>query len=212
VAFIYAFRWVGCHCNNWPSWLRLSLYILFAVLAWYAMLLSGIHATIAGVALGLVLREREGHKAAHALQPLTNAVILPLFAFASALVVIPQVSPADLSPAFWAITIALPAGKLVGIVIAGSAVAWVVSRRSKRDSREARQTLVTGWDLVAVAGVSGIGFTVSLLMTELAFAGDATLRDQGVLAVLCGSAIAIVVGGSLISIRARAHRQRNHLS
>lgn len=205
-AFVYAFYWVGCRCNNWPSWIRLALYLVIAGLAWYATLLSGVHPTIAGVALGLVLREREGHAASHALQPLTNAVILPLFAFASALVVIPQVSPAELSPAFWAITIALPVGKLVGIVAAGSAVAWVVTRRSKRASRKARQTLVTGWDLVAVAGVSGIGFTVSLLMTELAFAGDTALRDQGVLAVLCGSAIAIVAGSILIAARARHYR------
>lgn len=205
-AFVYAFRWVGCHCNNWPSWLRLTLYIVFGVLAWYATVLSGIHATIAGVALGLVLRDSQGAKAAHALQPLNNAVILPLFALVSALVVIPQVPLAELSPAFWGITIALPLGKLVGITVAGSLVAWFISRRSGAGVREAKQTLVAGWDLVTIAAVSGIGFTVSLLMTELAFANDAALRDQGVLAVLSGSAIAIVLGIVLVTLRARHYR------
>jgi NhaA family Na+:H+ antiporter len=208
---IYAFRYIGC--RNWGTgkagaWIQGALFIVLAVLAWYFTVLSGVHATIAGVALGLVLNPRIAERAAHALQPVTNAVILPLFAFASALVVIPAVSPAELSPAFWGISIALPVGKIVGITLAGSIVAVVIRRHGRtREGMEASTTAVSGWDLVTVAAVAGIGFTVSLLMTELAFAGDAIVRDQGVLAVLLGSAASIVLGGGLVIWRARGYRK-----
>ena len=145
-------------------------------------------------------------KAAHALTPVNNAVILPLFAFVSALVIIPEVPLTELSPAFWGITIALPFGKLVGITLAGTLVAWFITRKAGKNARQARQTLVTGWDLITVAAVSGIGFTVSLLMTELAFANDEALRDEGVLAVLSGSAIAILLGTVFVVLRARHYR------
>jgi NhaA family Na+:H+ antiporter len=173
-----------------------------ALLAWYFTLLSGVHATIAGVALGLVLNPRLAQKAAHRLQPITNAVILPLFAFTAALVVIPDVSPADLSPAFWGIAIALPVGKIVGIMLAGSIVAWFVK------SGEEAETMVKGLDLLTVAAVAGIGFTVSLLMNELAFENDQLIRDEGVLGVLAGSAVSIVIGGALVMLRARHYRKQ----
>jgi len=211
VVAVYAFRYVGCRSFGTATsaaWIQGTLFVLLAILAWYFTVLSGVHATIAGVALGLVLNPRIAERAAHALQPVTNAVILPLFAFASALVVIPAVSPAELSPAFWGIAIALPVGKIVGITLAGTIVALIIRRRGRtRDGIAASATVVAGWDLVTVAAVAGIGFTVSLLMAELAFAGDALLRDQGVLAVLVGSAASIVLGGWLVIWRARGYRK-----
>ena len=211
VLAVYAFRYIGC--RNWgagraSTWIQGALFVVLALLAWYFTVLSGVHATIAGVALGLVLNPRIAERAVHALQPVNNAVILPLFAFASALVVIPAVSPAELSPAFFGIAIALPVGKLVGITVAGSIAALVIKRRGRtREGIEASSTVVAGWDLITVAAVAGIGFTVSLLMTELAFAGDAVVRDQGVLAVLLGSAASIVLGGGLVIWRARGYRK-----
>ena len=201
VVAVYLFRFLGCQgrINN-PA-VRTTLLIVVALFAWYFTFISGVHATIAGVALGLVLNPRLAAQAAHALQPVTNAVILPLFAFASALVLIPAVSPAELSPAFWGIAVGLPVGKIIGIMIAGSIVALIAKRG------EATETLIRGWDLLTVAAVAGIGFTVSLLMNELAFAGNDAIRDEGVLAVLVGSAVAILVGGSLVSWRSRHYRK-----
>lgn len=199
---VYFFRFLGCQgrINN-PA-VRTTLLIVVALFAWYFTVLSGVHATIAGVALGLVLNPRLAAQAAHALQPVTNAVILPLFAFVSALVLIPAASPTELSPAFWGIAIALPVGKIIGIMIAGSIVALIATRG------EATETLIRGWDLLTVSAVAGIGFTVSLLMNELAFTGNDAIRDEGVLAVLVGSAIAILIGGSLVSWRSRHYRKR----
>ncbi len=201
VVAVYLFRFIGCQGRIKNARLRTILLVVVALFAWYFTFLSGVHATIAGVALGLVLNPKLASKAAHALQPVTNAAILPLFAFASALVVIPAVSPAELSPAFWGIAIGLPVGKIIGIMIAGSIVALIAKRG------EATETLIRGWDLLTVSAVAGIGFTVSLLMNELAFAGNDAIRDEGVLAVLVGSAIAIVVGGSLVSWRSRHYRK-----
>ncbi|AWR21931.1 Na(+)/H(+) antiporter NhaA [Aurantimicrobium photophilum] len=203
VVAVYLFRFIGCEGRISNPRLRTILLVVVALFAWYFTFLSGVHATIAGVALGLVLNPKLASKAAHALQPVTNAAILPLFAFASALVVIPAVSPAELSPAFWGVAVGLPVGKIIGIMIAGSIVALIAKRG------EATETLIRGWDLLTVAAVAGIGFTVSLLMNELAFAGNDAIRDEGVLAVLVGSAIAIVIGGALVSWRSHHYRKQH---
>ena len=201
VIAVYLFRFISCQ-GRMNTQLQETLLVFVALFAWYFTYLSGVHATIAGVALGLVLQPRLAGKAAHALQPATNAVILPLFAFVSALVVIPDLAPSELSPAFWGIAVGLPLGKIVGITIAGSIVAAIIHRG------EATETIVKGWDVVTVSAVAGIGFTVSLLMNELAFADNALIRDEGVLGVLIGSAISIVIGGSLVIWRSRHYRKQ----
>lgn len=187
-----------CLVSNarWHKGVQYPLLIVLAVATWYLTAISGVHPTIAGVALGLVIRPRLGEKVAHRLLPLNNAVILPLFAFVAALVVLPDLSQMPLTTTFWGITLALPAGKIAGVMIGGTIIA-LTGRKG---------TGVRGWDLLTVAAVAGIGFTVSLLMNELAFADNATLRDQGVLAVLCGSGLSIVMGGVLVAWRARRAR------
>lgn len=205
---VYLFRFIGCRAKL-PNTIRVVLYILIGIAAWYFTLISGVHATIAGVALGLVMNPSHAKTAAHALEPTNNAVILPLFALISAMVLIPAVGISELSSAFWGITIALPVGKIIGIFVAGSLVAWFIHRKARaKTERQALATLITGWDLLTVAAVGGIGFTVSLLMNELAFTGNVAIANESVLAVLTGSAIAVVLGGSLVMWRARFYRNR----
>jgi NhaA family Na+:H+ antiporter len=196
---VFLFRYLGCNARM-PEKLRVVLLIVVALLAWYFTLLSGVHATIAGVALGLVLQPKRAEAAVHALQPFTNAVVLPLFAFASALVIIPAIPLSELSPAFWGIAVSLPVGKILGIMLFGTIVAMFARG-------DARKTLVKGMDLLTVAAVAGIGFTVSLLMNELAFESMPLIQDEGVLGVLVGSAISIVVGGTLVRMRAKRARR-----
>ncbi|WP_348788295.1 Na+/H+ antiporter NhaA [Leifsonia sp. NPDC080035] len=174
------------------------LMVLLALLAWWLVLDSGVHATIAGVALGLVMARRPAGRVVHVLEPWSNGLILPLFAFSAALVVIPGVSPAELRPSFWGIVVALPVGKLIGITLGG----WLGS--FTRGPARARIPL-TG--LITIGALGGIGFTVSLLMNELAFSGDALARSEGTLAVLLGSAVAIVVSAVLVSLLARRYRR-----
>lgn len=183
-----------------PQWPIIVVLVVLAVLAWYFTYRSGVHATIAGVALGLVMSRRPGGRAAHALEPWSNGVILPLFAFSAAMVVVPQVSPSDLDPAFWGILVGLPVGKLVGIVAAGLLGALIARRRSG--------TPLTFADLAVVGALGGIGFTVSLLMNELAFAGLPEVSDEGTLAVLLGSGVAIVLSGVVVTLRSRHYKRR----
>ncbi|MGH1549061.1 Na+/H+ antiporter NhaA [Leifsonia poae] len=181
---------------RWPLGV---LMVLLALLSWWLVYDSGVHATIAGVALGLVMSRAPAGRVAHALEPWNNGLILPLFAFSAALVVIPNVPPSELSPAFWAILIALPVGKLIGITLGG----WLGSFTRKGPDRGR----ISLFGMVTVSALGGIGFTVSLLMNELAFARSEDVRAEGTLAVLLGSGVAIVLSGILVSALARRNRR-----
>ena len=170
---------------------------LLAIVAWWLVHESGVHPTIAGVAVGLAITVRQGGAIAHRLHPWSNTVILPLFAFSAALVVLPQ--PGTTGPVLTALAIALPVGKTVGITV-GAVIAAAISRRHIEHP-------VLGWDLVALAVIGGIGFTVSLLMNQLAFEAMPAERDQGVLGVLIGSTSSLVLGAILVSWRARVYRR-----
>lgn len=136
----------------------------------------------------------------HALEPWVNGLVLPLFAFSAALVVIPQVSPSQLEPAFWGVAVALPIGKVIGIAAFG----WVALRVGRSKSSAPPLPFA---DLLAAGALGGIGFTVSLLLAELAFAGDGMLRDEAILGVLTGSMVSLVLASVMVSLRARHYRR-----
>lgn len=172
--------------------------VVLGVAAWILIYLSGIHPTIAGVALGLAMADASAAKTRHAIEPWSNTVILPTFALVAALVPIPTASVSALSPAFWAVIVALPIGKLVGIT-----TGVLISMRLAGDRGAQRMPL---GDVIAVAGLGGIGFTVSLLMNELAFANQKDVANEVTLAVLIASAAAAVIGGVLTALRSRHYR------
>ena len=174
--------------------------VVIAVLTWGFVYESGVHATIAGVALGLAMYQHPALRTRHALEPWVNGLILPVFAFSAALVAIPAVSPSELQPAFWGVLVALPVGKIIGISLFG----WL-SLRIGRDRATAPPLAFA--DLLAAGALGGIGFTVSLLLSELAFADDRLLRDEAVLGVLAGSVLSLVLAAVLVSARARHHRR-----
>ncbi|WP_159573643.1 Na+/H+ antiporter NhaA [Curtobacterium sp. 18060] len=178
--------------------------VVVGLLTWWLVYHSGVHATIAGVALGLVLPRRPGHTLHENVEPWSNAIVLPVFAFVSAAVVIPAVGISELSPTFWAVVIALPVGKVIGITLFG-VVATRLFRSPGRSS-------LSFFSIITVGVLGGIGFTVSLLMNELAFARSEEILDEGVLAVLVGSGIAIVASAVVVTLRARAYRGRRELS
>lgn len=180
------------------GWIIAALVVL-AALTWAFILLSGVHATIAGVLLGLAMAQTPALVVRHAIEPWVNAIILPLFAFTAALVQIPAAGN-GLSPVFWGILVALPVGKLVGITVGG----WLGQRLLGGAPDHPR--LAAG-DLVAVGALGGIGFTVSLLLADLAFESDPAINDEAILGVLTGSLVAAVVAAVLVSLRARHHRR-----
>jgi len=198
VPVVLVFGWLGYRARR--SALVMAAMIVLGLATWVLVHLSGVHSTIAGVALGLILAPGVASPVRHALEPVSNAMILPVFAFTAALVAIPAVGADGLSPLFWGIAIALPVGKLVGIT--GGAL--IASRLVP--AAERRSALPIG-DVLVVAGLGGIGFTVSLLMNELAFRQDAAVAAEGTLAVLAGSTVAALIGGTLTALRARASRR-----
>ena len=189
-----------------PQWPIITLLIVLGVLTWYFTYLSGVHATISGVILGLVMARRPAGRAHHLLEPASNAIVLPLFAGFAAMVTIPAVSVSQISPAFWGILIALPVGKLLGITLFGWAGTSIARRGLNRRAPGTKPGLAFA-DIVVVACLGGIGFTVSLLMAELAFAGNTRVIDEGVLAVLIGSGLSMVVSGVVVSSRAQHYRR-----
>lgn len=180
--------------GSWP--LRIAL-LAVALITWWLVAMSGIHATIAGVLLGLVLSPAPAESARERLEPFTNGIVLPLFAFTSASVIIPQVPLSELSPVFWAIVIALPVGKLFGVTIAG-----LVGQAALRVPKPDRMKLS---ELIGIALLAGIGFTVALLMNELAHRSAEDLIVEGTLGVLAGSLISAVLGAVYIALLSRRY-------
>ncbi len=178
----------------------IPLLIVLGLASWVLVLLSGVHPTVAGVALGLIMAPHPAGRTRHVLTPWSNAVILPLFAFTASLVLIPDVRESGLSPVFFAIALALPVGKILGIGVGGV----LGSRLVPKTERKAALPL---GDLAVVATLGGIGFTVSLLMNELAYDGLPEIAAEGTLGVIVGSAIAAVIGITVTAIRARQHRR-----
>jgi NhaA family Na+:H+ antiporter len=165
---------------------------------WYLVFQSGVHATIAGVLLGLLIPAKKTHQLVSKLQPWTNTLVLPLFAFFSVAITLPSFS-SQTSMVFLGVLIALPFGKLIGI----TAFAAIANRMADPKSRLPLETL----DFLAIAALSGVGFTVSLLMTKLAFEDHPQLLAEGTLAVLLGSVISMTLGAWLAQLRGRHYRK-----
>ncbi|MBK5305519.1 MAG: Na+/H+ antiporter NhaA [Frankiaceae bacterium] len=182
------------------------LYVPLAIAAWLCVHDSGVHATVAGVAFGLLTRVRpddgEEHGPAerleHRLQPWSAGLVVPVFAFTAAGVsVSTDAFGAALDDrAAVAVLVALLLGKFLGVLGAS----WLAVRTGL-----ARLPERVGWvDLAGVAALAGTGFTVSLLLARLAFPEPE--RGAAVtLAVLVASVVASVVGAVILRIRRHAH-------
>ena len=211
-------RWVGVR--------QLLPYAVVGVGVWLAVHEGGVHATIAGVVLGLLAPTRPFRRpdmidtdkladvstveTAHEtvvlaresvsvvewleylLHPWTSYVIVPVFALANAGVVLNReaIDAAVSSPITHGIVAGLVVGKLVGI----STFAWLATRlrvASLPDGTRFRQ-------VVAIAALGGIGFTVSLFVSELAFGSTGRLSSEATIGILVASLLAAAFGGGLL--------------
>ncbi|MGW2107911.1 Na+/H+ antiporter NhaA [Streptomyces sp. NPDC001948] len=184
------------------------IYVPLALVIWGLMYNSGVHATIAGVAMGLMLRctrrdgetHSPGEHIEHLIRPLSAGLAVPLFALFSAGVSLSGDALADVftRPETLGVVLGLVVGKTVGI-FGGT---WLATRFTKAELNKE-----LAWaDVFAVASLAGIGFTVSLLIGELAFAGDEGTINEIKAAVLIGSLTAAVFSGALIRLRVRRYR------
>ncbi|MGN5634550.1 Na+/H+ antiporter NhaA, partial [Streptomyces sp. AC154] len=183
------------------------VYVPLALVIWGLMYNSGIHATIAGVAMGLMLRctrrdgeERSpGERIEHLIRPLSAGFAVPLFALFSAGVSLSGGAVAGVftRPETLGVVLGLVVGKTVGIY-GGT---WLATRFTRAELNKE-----LAWaDVFAVASLAGIGFTVSLLIGELAFT-DADMVNEIKASVLLGSLIAAVLSGVLLKLRVRRYR------
>lgn len=225
VLFTASVHWVAlaaaaalCGAYWWLQRRRVTsawLYIPLALATWLAMHEAGIHATVAGVALGLLTRVRAdpGEDQApvlrleHRLQPWSAGLCVPVFALFAAGVPIGGGAAHALvtEPVPVAVLVGLLLGKPIGIFGACFLAVWLTP---------AVRPEGLGWrDLLAVSMLGGVGFTVSLLLAELALhsAGGA-LPDRAKAAVLLASAVASLLGAALLVLRGRARQSRARTS
>ncbi|WP_202511761.1 Na+/H+ antiporter NhaA [Streptomyces sp. SID3343] len=178
-------------------------YLPLALVTWALVHQSGIHATVAGVAMGLLMRvvpdENEKTSPAehveHLVRPISAGLAVPIFALFSAGVAVSGSVLADVfteRPSL-GIMIGLIAGKVVGI-FGGTYLIARFTRAQLSDD--------LAWsDVFGMSMLAGIGFTVSLLISELAFTDDHGLTEQAKAAVLVGSLLSAATASVVLRIR-----------
>jgi len=172
-------------------------YILLAIALWFAVLHSGVHATVAGVLAAFAIPLRPGARShdslllrmEHALMPWSGFLIVPLFGFANAGVSLGG-DASLLAPLPLAIALGLVLGKQIGIF--GSIV---IAERLGVAQRPTGASLTQLW---GISLLCGIGFTMSLFIGALAFPGNMELIDEAKLGVLGGSLIAALAGFAVL--------------
>jgi Na+:H+ antiporter, NhaA family len=182
---------------NRRGFMKLSPYLLLALLLWYAMLLSGVHATIAGVLAAVAIPYRRTlatpdapdsplHRLEHMLSRPVAFLIIPLFGFANAGL---SLSGIGVEQIFMPLPLAIALGLFIGKQIGIFASIWLsVKLGWAKRPKDANWLQVYG-----VALLCGIGFTMSLFIGGLAF-DDSKLQDLVKLGVLIGSVASAVAG------------------
>jgi NhaA family Na+:H+ antiporter len=204
-------RSVGWWGGRTARWLLLPL----AAVAWVLVHESGVHATVAGVLLAFTVPVVRSQAAGgpdagpglaehfeHRLRPWSAGFAVPVFAFFSAGVTVGGLS--GLGAALTdSVAIGIVVGLVVGKTVGIAGATWLVSRftRAELDPE-------LGWpDVLGLSLLGGIGFTVSLLIGELAF-GAGSLRDEHVkVGVLTGTVLAALLAGILLRLRDRRYRR-----
>ncbi len=180
-----------------------------AVLAWGLVHASGVHATVAGVLLGFTVpvRARQGdgpgpaERLEHRWRPISAGLAVPVFAFFAAGVSLVDVNLAGLltDPVVLAVVAGLVLGKTVGVF--GSTFLLARFTRAELDED------ITWADLLGLALLAGIGFTVSLLIGELAFGAGSLEEDRVKAAVLLGSLVSATLACGVLVRRNRVYRR-----
>lgn len=181
------------------------LYVPLVLLGWYFTHESGVHATIAGVVFGFLTRVRTdpgeavapADRMSHLIGPISAGLCVPLFAFFAAGVDFRSVGFVESisTPVAIGIILGLVVGKPIG-VLGG---AWLTARFTR-----ASLTPDLGWrDVGAIGVIAGIGFTVALLISELAYETDPSRLESAKVAVLTASVIAAALAALAIRSRNR---------
>ena len=188
-------------------WLLLPL----AFAAWALVHASGVHATVAGVLLGFavpVVRRAAGEGPGlaehfeHRFRPISAGVAVPIFALMSAGVAVGGISGLGAvltDPIAVGVMAGLVIGKPIGITLA----TWLTARFTRAEV----DTGLTWIDVFGLAVLGGIGFTVSLLVGELAFGAGSEADEHAKVAVLTGSLLAGLLAAVILRVRNRTYRR-----
>ncbi|MEV0537371.1 Na+/H+ antiporter NhaA [Kitasatospora sp. NPDC050463] len=185
------------------------LFVPLAFVIWALMHESGVHATVSGVAMGLILRchrvgdekQSPGEHIEHLVRPLSAGLAVPVFALFAAGVTISGPALADV------FTQATPLGIVLGLLVGKTVGIFGGTWLAARFTRAELNPQLKWADMFAVSVLAGIGFTVSLLISELAFPDDADLADLSKAAVLVGSLLCALVATVLLKLRNRHYRE-----
>ena len=183
---------------------KLYPYLILGFLLWIAVFYSGIHATLSGVLLAFSIpvlddknRARDlSYKIQHKLEPFSNYVILPLFAFSNTGINIS--GSLNLSrdyPLMLGIILGLVIGKPLGIMAFGYLASLVGITKKSQDT--------TWFDVLEVSILAGIGFTMSLFVSEIAFTGEEIELSVSKISVLLAAVISIILATIMTSIGER---------
>lgn len=179
----------------WPK--SLVPFALLGILLWVLVKESGVHATIAGALIGFLAplntdnRTSIAERLEKSLIPVSTFVVIPLFALANA-----GISFAGLTidkayiPVMLGIGVGLIAGKVLGIL----SVAWIMTKLKLARLPEG----ANWWHMTGVGLLAGIGFTVSIFITELAFSGYEPLIVVAKIAILVASVLAAILGAIVL--------------
>ncbi|MEI7208578.1 Na+/H+ antiporter NhaA [Pectobacterium carotovorum] len=174
---------------------KTSAYLLVGIVLWVCILKCGVHATLAGVIVGffIPLRTSNGESSPattleHGLQTWVAFLIIPLFAFANAGIVLQGIV---LEKLFSPLSLGIAAGLLIGKPLGITLFSWLTIRLGY-----ARLPAGVGFNqIMAVSVLCGIGFTMSIFITLLAFSGgDAELITYAKLGILLASGLAALLG------------------
>jgi NhaA family Na+:H+ antiporter len=180
----------------------LIVYLLLFAALWYAMLLSGVHATIAGVlaAMAVPFERTPGapdsqtsplHRLEHALHPWVAFAIVPLFGFANAGV---DISGLTAEQMFAPLPLGIAAGLFLGKQIGIFGSVWL----SVKLGIAGKLRGATWLQIYGVSLLCGIGFTMSLFIGGLAFPGDPLLIEEAKIGILMGSLVAAIAGYAVL--------------
>ncbi len=183
-------------------------YLPLGLVTWALMYNGGIHATVAGVAMGLILRttrddgeqDSPGERTGHLLHPLSAGICVPLFALFAAGVSVSgdALGKVFTTPEPLGVVIGLVAGKILGI--------FVGTYLAARFTRAQLNPELAWADVFGLATLAGIGFTVALLIGELAFPGTPT-GEHVKAAVLIASLTAALLAALLLRRRNTVYRR-----
>lgn len=181
---LFRFRW-------------LPVYFLLGAVLWYFVFRSGIHASIAGVLLAFTIPLSKSNKIIHALHDPVSFIILPLFALANTAFLLPGIEAISADK-----TVVLGAG--LGLLLGKPLGITLFTLLGIRLLKLKRQQWMSLTNMIGLGLIAGIGFTMSIFITALAFDGDVEAEKAAKLAILAASLLAGLSGYLIL------HRKLKH--